>query len=328
MTKTVMIAPGSYIEQAAKLTLNSVESYMKLQNMPTPTSVPEGLDMKAYAKRPFYAKIIPAAPILMQYILEADKTNDQQAIALDYAYSIHVLDTEFIDMLKQYLAGPEQTPASRSAVGAYLTALVNDLLDKKERRIVQTPTKVTEKNKDTKEVETKTVMVEKEVTDFVYKPDDLKHITDTIALLLGSTATFIQSEFPTLNDREALGVAAGVCMANGYSIVSLKDTNLPITAKIFDILDNDGQNKIISSALELKKDDFGKLTGNQEAFIESLKKWVYGKLNFLDTSTCYQYLVSVYGTIKPTDLNTRLIYIKDCGTSYVNLLQVAKQLEA
>jgi hypothetical protein len=128
----------------------------------------------------------------------------------------------------------------------------------------------------------------------------------------------------------AIGVAAAVCTANAHSIKMLVDMNadIAITAKVFDMLDNDGQNKIITAALELKKDDFQKLGNNQTAFIESLKRWVYGKLNFLDTSTCYQFLVSVYGSIKPTDLSTRLIYIKDCGTSYVNLLQVAKQLEA
>ena len=117
-------------------------------------------------------------------------------------------------------------------------------------------------------------------------------------------------------------------MANNYSIKALIDTNLAVTAKLFDMLDNNGQNKIIVSALNIKKDEFQKLTGNQQAFVDSLKRWIYGKLNSLTTTTCYQFLVGVYGTIKPTDLSTRLIYIKDCGTSYVNLLQVAKQLEA
>ena len=135
MFESTMIVPGSYLEQAAQLTLNSVESYIKLQNMPNPTSPEEALYMKENAKKPFYGKIIPAAPILMQYILEADKTEDQKAVALDFAYAKHVLDPEFIEMLMQYLAGPEQTASSRAVVGAYLTLVLNDLLENSEERI-------------------------------------------------------------------------------------------------------------------------------------------------------------------------------------------------
>lgn len=322
MFESTMIVPGSYLEQAAQLTLNSVESYIKLQNMPNPTSPEEALYMKENAKKPFYGKIIPAAPILMQYILEADKTEDQKAVALDFAYAKHVLDPEFIEMLMQYLAGPEQTASSRAVVGAYLTLVLNDLLEKKEKKIVkiQAPGKVKEGEEPK--------YIEKETFEYVTRPEDVKHISEAISTLLGATANWIQSEYPTLNDREALGVAAAVCMANNYSIKALIDTNLAVTAKLFDMLDNNGQNKIIVSALNIKKDEFQKLTGNQQAFVDSLKRWIYGKLNSLTTTTCYQFLVGVYGTIKPTDLSTRLIYIKDCGTSYVNLLQVAKQLEA
>ena len=86
--------------------------------------------------------------------------------------------------------------------------------------------------------------------------------------------------------------------------------NIAITAKVFNLLDNDGQYKIIESALSLKKDDFQKLTSNQSAFIESLKKWVYGKLDYISTTDCIRFLNDVYG-LKPTDLGNRLIYLKD-----------------
>lgn len=321
MFKSTMIAPGSYLEQAAQLTLNSVESYMKKQNMPNPTTPEESLYMRQNAKKPFYAKIIPAAPMLMQYILEADKTEDQKAVALDFAYAKHVLDPEFIEMLMMYLAGPEQTTASRAVVGAYLTLLLNDLLEKKEKKVNKIPIPMKKGEEEQK-------FIEKEVVEYVTRPEDVKHISEAISTLLGATASWIQSEYPGLNDREALGVAAAVCMANNYSIQAIVDTNLAITAKIFDMLDNNGQNKVIISALNLKKDEFQKLAGNQQAFIDSLKRWVYGKLNALDITTCYQFLVGVYGSTKPSNLSTRLIYVKDCGTSHINLLQVAKQLEA
>lgn len=325
--KTVVIVAGSYTEQAAKLTLNSVQSYLKMQNVSPATNEQEKLYTEQYAKRPFYGKIVPAAPDLMQFILESDIESDEQAQALNLAYKNHVLDPEFIDVLMQYLAQPQCTPASRAAVGAYLTTLLNDLLNEKEKKIVEIPVQQTEKNKETKQTETKTTIVKKEVMDDKYKPDALKYISDAITQLLGATANLIQSEYPTLNDREALGVAAAVCMANAYSISAIVELNLAVTAKIFDLLDNAGQNKIIIAALELKKDDFTKLAGNQQAFIDSLKRWIYGKLNFLDTSSCYEFLTHVYG-IKPTDLSSRLIYIKDCGTQYVNLLQVSKHIEA
>lgn len=325
---TVLIPAGSYIEEAAKLTLNSVDSYIKLQNMPAPTSPEEHLYIKQNAKKPFYSKIVPAAPILMQYILEADMQSNQQAIALDYSYKKHVLDPEFVDMLMQYLASANQSAGSRAAVGAYLALCLNDLLEQTTKKIIQVPHIENVKSKDGKSTESVTKMVDKEVVEHAVKPEDVKYITDAVSTLLGSTANWIQSEYPTLNDTEAIAVSAAVCMANAYSIKSLVELNLSITAQLFDMLDNDGQNKIITSALELKKDDFTKLAGNQQAFIDSLKRWVYGKLNNLDTSTCYQFLVGVYGSTKPTDLSTRLIYVKDCGTSFVNLLQVAKQLEA
>lgn len=325
---TVLIPAGSYIENAAKLTLNSVDSYIKMQNMPAPTTPEEALYMKQNAKKPFYSKIVPACPILMQYILESDMQTNQQAIALDFAYKKHVVDPEFVDMLMQYLAGPDQSAGARAAVGSYLSLCLNDLLEQTTKKIIQVPHVENVKAKDGKSTETVTKMIDKEIVDRVVKPEDVKHISEAVSVLLGSTANWIQSEYPTLNDGEALAVAASVCMANAFSIKMLLELNLAITAKIFDMLDNDGQNKIITSALELKKDDFPKTAGNQQAFIDSLKRWVYGKLNFLDTSTCYQFLVGVYGSAKPADLSTRLIYIKDCGTSYVNLLQVAKQLEA
>lgn len=328
--QTIQIPAGSWIESAAKATLNSVESYIKSQNMPTPTSPEEKLYIKENAKRPFYAHIVPAAPILMQYILEADMQTNQQAIALDYAYKNHILDPEFVSMLMQFLAQPAQTPGSRAAVGAYLALCMDAFVNETTKKTIQIPQTITEKDKETGETVEKTVMIDKEVTEYVHKPEDVKYITEAVQTLLGSTANWVQSEYPTLSDAAAIGVAAAVCTANAHSIKMLVDMNaeIAITAKVFDMLDNDGQNKIITAALELKKDDFQKLGNNQTAFIESLKRWVYGKLNFLDTSTCYQFLVSVYGSIKPTDLSTRLIYIKDCGTSYVNLLQVAKQLEA
>lgn len=328
---TVQIPAGSYIENMAKLTLNSVESYIKMQNIPAPTSPEEQLYMKQNAKKPFYSKIVPVCPILMQYILESDMQSNQQAVALDYAYKKHVLDPEFVSMLMQFLAQPTQTMGSRAAVGAYLALCMDDILKQTTKKIIQVPHVENVKAKDAKDgktTDTVTKMIDKEVVERAVKPEDIKHISDAVTTLLGSTASMIQSEYPTLNDGESLGVAAAVCMANGLSIKMLVDLNLSVTAKIFDMLDNDGQNKIITSALTLKKDEFTKLTGNQQSFIDSLKRWVYGKLNFLNTSTCYQFLVGVYGSTKPTDLSTKLIYIKDCGTSFVNLLQVAKQLEA
>lgn len=325
--QTIFITAGSYIEKMALLTLNSVDSYMRAQNMPAPTTPEERLYMRENAKKPFYAKIVPAAPILMQYILESDLTTNQQAIALDYAYSQHILDRDFIDALMMELSQPGQTAGSRAAVGAYLTLRLNDFMEEKEVKKIQVPTTVAEKNKDTKEIEKKTVMVEKEVTENVHKPEDLKYITEAIQTLLGSTANWIQNEYPTLTDQEAIAVTAAVFTANDHSIAMLVKLNIAITAKVFNLLDNDGQYKIIESALNLKKDDFQKLTSNQSAFIESLKKWVYGKLDYISTTECVRFLNEIYG-LKPTDLGNRLIYLKDCGTSYVKLLQVAKQLES
>ena len=329
--QTIFITRGSWLEKRAEITLNSVESFMRSQNVPAPTSKSEAMEMIARAKDPFYAEIVPAAPQLMQYILEADMTTNKQAIALDYAYLRHATDRVFIDKLMYYLSDPSVTAASRAVVGAYLTLCVGNLINQKEKKIIKVEQiiqkKVDNPEKHGKTTEGEKVLVDKEVTELKYKPGDLDFITKAISTLLGSTGNWIQSEYPTLNEAEAIGVAAAVCTANAYSIKMIVEMNLAITADVFNMLDDAGQNKIIISALELKKDDFQKLTTNQQAFIESLKRWVYGKLDYFSTTDIYGYLVSVYG-LKPTDLSTRLIYLKDCGTSYVNLLQVAKQLEA
>ena len=70
-----------------------------------------------------------------------------------------------------------------------------------------------------------------------------------------------------------------------------------------------------------------KPTANQSAFLESLKRWVFRMLDTIPggTTVGYQYLVGVYGSVKP-DVSPYYIQIKDCGGSYPSLLEVAKQI--
>lgn len=339
LERTVVIPAGSDLEKDAILTIQSLTSYMAKNQIPKGTNPIESLDIEEMVALPFYRKIVPAAPALMQYILESDLSTDDLAQALDYAYKHHVLvgtkDNKriFLELLKQDLAQPSASVGARAAVGAYLTVLLNDLISS-NNVISTTPTVVEEpkddKKKDAKKKEDK--VVEAAPVASTNKPaiDEvtMNAISETISYLLGNTASYIQSEYPTLSDREALAVAAALSMANGYTVESLIELKLPITAKIFEVLDSAGQDKIIKSALYLNKEDFIKVTPVQQQFIDSLKQWVYGKLNGLVGGGCFGYLIHVYGSAKPQGLNTKLIYIKDCGTAYPNLLQTARQLES
>ena len=100
-------------------------------------------------------------------------------------------------------------------------------------------------------------------------------------------------------------------------------SDFPITANVFDCVKD--PSNLIRSSLLLDKSELPKLSTNQNAFVESLKRWVYDKLNILQTQVIYQFLVATYGTQKP-DVTTKVINPKDCGPQYANLFTVAKQM--
>ena len=150
---------------------------------------------------------------------------------------------------------------------------------------------------------------------------DLGHIQEAITSLLDNIANMVTMKCGNLSSVESLCVAACLAMNNMMTIKELVASDLPITAQILDIVPD--SSNLLSAALNIDKTYFNKLSTNQAAFIESLKRWVYEKLNRLDTNQIRAFLTASYGTASP-DVSTKLIQVKDCGTAYGNLLFTAK----
>ena len=156
---------------------------------------------------------------------------------------------------------------------------------------------------------------------------EVRHIQGAVENLLGGMADLIVTTCGNMQHEEALAVAACLAMNNDQTIIELVNSNVPIKASIFDqILANPGG--IIQGALLLKKADLPtKLSPVQTEFLNSLKEWLYDMLDKKPEGSLqlYNYLVAVYGSVKP-DLSPYYIQLKDCGTRFTNLIQVAKQI--
>ena len=237
-------------------------------------------------------------------ILESDMEVDQEARALWIAFSHHVMDPAFVNIMMQYL-GTRQDPTLNGQVGALLSKVMNEYMESHWKRDEK-------KKKDEEEA----------LPEF----EEIKHIQIAIEDLLGPTANSIQVRCGNLTHPEALFIAACIAMNSQKTLKEILSSGLPITADVFDNLLN--PDPIIRGALTLLKSDVPtKPNANQTAFLESLKRWIYTKLDKIPggSSVCYQYLVGVYGSVSP-DVSPYYIQIKDCGTLYTTLLTVAKQI--
>ena len=302
------------INDSDRIVLNSVESYLQSLGTPLPTSPQEKLCIMQQARDVLYSDIIQRVPRIAAYIIQSNIEEDQIAKGLYTALCKHVIDPVFVQLLMQYLS-QRNNAEENGVVGALLTKIMNKLV---EDRRVTTKTKevVTEKKSD--KDKTTVVKPAEEVN-----MDDIKHIYDAIQCLLGSTASIIATRCGNITVSESIAVAACIVKNNEDTIKEIIASDLPVRAQIFDIVQD--PSNIIKAALNLNKADYTKLTTNQSNFIETLKKWVYEKLNVIPTQTAYQFCVAAYGSIKP-DVSMKLIQIKDCGTRYSNLLAVAKQI--
>ena len=152
-------------------------------------------------------------------------------------------------------------------------------------------------------------------------------IQAAIEELLGGMANGIMVKCGGLTHPEALFVAACVAMNSRESIIEILNSDLSVTADIFNSLDD--PDPVIRAALLLLKSDVPtKPTKNQTAFLDSLKRWVYNMMNIIPGGSIqgYQFLVGVYGSVKP-DLSPYYIQLKDCGASqYPVCLAAAKQI--
>ena len=220
----------------------------------------------------------------------------------------------------QYLS--KRNNAEENAItGAYLAKVLNRWLEINiNKKVDKTPTTPTTTKKGEKESTSSDVTTKPEAN-----LEQVAHIKNALNQLLGNITSIVSTKSPTLTYDQSLAIAACIAMNNGDTIKEIIASDFPVTADIFDIVSD--PSNIIKSALLLEKNDLpNKPTTNQTAFMESLKRWVYNKLNIIPTQTSYQFLVATYGSASSVNVSTKFINPKDCGTMYSNLLTVAKQL--
>lgn len=304
------------ITDSDMIILQSVESYLKSINTPMAQSPHEKIVVAQQARDFLYSDIVQRVPRVAAYILQADMETDTTAQGLNMSLSKHVMDPVFINLLMQFLA-KKNDGEENSVTGAYLAKLLNKWLEQN----VKTPEKIMAPPKEGETVGT---------VENVNKPqkqdvEPVAHIKWAVEQLLGNLQRLIAVKCNNVTDGQALAIAACVAMNNHETIIEIISSDLPVTADVFDIVAD--PSNIIKESLLLEKNDIpAKLSTNQTAFVESLKRWVYKKLNDIPTQTSYQFMVATYGAASGVDVSTKFINPKDCGTQYSNLLTVAKQL--
>lgn len=294
----------------------SLESYLKKMNLPNTSNPEEKLFIQNEGKNVLYSKIAERVPHLARYILSdnhlADDTNAQ---GIYFSLSQHALDPIFCDILQKYLQQSNR-PEDNAITGALLARIMDKYISEHTASVSAKPDKSSKKKKD----ESVEPIAEETVSNVM---SVIKHIQVLVNYLLGDLANIFITRFGNLSMSEGLAIAACISMNNSDTIRELIASDLPITASVFDVISDPSE--ILKASLLINKEDVTGTTANQKAFVDSLKLWVYNKLNIIPTQTAYAFLVATYGSIKP-DTTKYLIQIKDCGTQYSNLLTVAKQI--
>lgn len=296
----------SRITDSDMIILQSVESYIESQRIPTVNQSPqEKLFVYQQARDFLYSDIVRRVPRVARYILSADMETDTRAQGLNIALGKHMMDPVFVTILMEYL-GKYGTADDRGITGAFMAKTLNKWISQN--------TKEPEKPKKGEKAEP------------VQEPDlkPVEHLNIAVRQLLGTMTNSIMYNCGNISENQALSLAACIAMNSADTITEIIASDLPVTAQIFDDVVKD-PSVLISSSLLMDKADIPKTSANQTAFLDSLKRWVYTKLNQIPTQTIFQFLVSVYGTTKP-DVSTKFINPKECGSQYPNLFTVARQM--
>ena len=298
--------------------LNTVESYLRTLGIPRNLAPEDQLSLMQSARDYLYSEIAQRVPAVAPKILAADLETNDQASALFQALTEHALDPVFIDILIKYLDSINRNGYEQSALlvtGALLVKIAEKWI-KDNTKPVTANKKKDDKKKDGEAEETK---------DNCPDMPKIGHLQEAINYLLGECANKVAMKCGNITYTEALAIAACLASNNETTIVQIIESEIPITADVFDIISN--KNELIKAALLLEKKDFPTLNQTQQKFVESLERWVFDKLEHNATTTqLYNFLTSIYG-VKP-DTNRYLINVRDCGTSNSNLLQVVRLMTA
>lgn len=299
----------STIYESDKIILDSIESYIKriYGNKMMTMNPQEQLMVNQHARDYLYSEDVVRFPRMAAYVLSHNIEEDTIAHGINLSISNLILDPVFIDTLMNYLA--RNNDAEENCVtGAYLTRLMSDWI---KSNTVETKTTAKKKGED--------ATTESTAPDL----EPIKHVKNAIWKLLGNIASMIQTRCANVDEFTAIALAADVAMNNASTISDIIASDQPVTADILDVV-ADPRNFIQAILLLEQKDLPAKPTANQTAFIESLKRWVYNKLDKIPSQAAYQMMVATYGLPSGVDVSTKFINPKSCGNQYPNLLAVSK----
>ena len=294
----------SRITDSDMIILQSVESYLKSLGTPINQSPQEKLIVTQQARDYLYSDIVQRIPRVASYLMTADMESDTVAQGLWFAISKHIMDPAFINLLMQYLSR-NKNEEENAITGALLTKLLNKYMQE------NAPKETTKSKKGDSDESSK------------FNAAPVQHIINAIDYLIGGLANVICTRCVELTHANGLAIAACIAMNNKDTISEMIASDMPITADLFEIVAD--PSNIIKGALLIEKSAFLKMTDNQRAFVDSLTRWVYKKLDQIPIQTAYQFLVSVYGAIK-VKMDPYLININDCGMQFANLRAVTQQI--
>lgn len=302
--------------------LDSVESYMKKCGAKLASDPADRINQIAQFKSNLYSKDVERMPVYALYLLSTTNyETDSYAKGMYEAISHHVLDPEFITVLMEYLDNRRgvDAPKERTLVGALLIEIVLDFYSKHAK-----PVKVEKKDKKGK-------VIEETTTDVELSEEDRRVIEPAkraSMILTDGVSNAVKEICAEIPDELATVIGAVVSVGGKSAIMKILSLDVAITADVFNIALNDREviNSIIKEALLLEKEDFTKLTENQQTFMDSLKRYVFKSLNAIENpQRIYQFLVYAYGTQNPDKPQKYIINLNDCGPSYGYLHSVVKQ---
>lgn len=295
------------ITDADAICLMSVEDYMHRAKMPMSSNPQEMLSVKEHTRNVLYSEIANRLPRIAGAILNSSMDNDKIK-GLFLALQNHCMDKAFTDIVLQRLRVANATAEDRHIVGALFITVCDKYFEKHK------PSGKIKPDEEKKQIE-----------EIVAK---ISHIKTAATSLLADIAADITARCPGLTEVEATAVAAAIACNNESTITELMNFPKEITADIFNIYGTSNDlTRIITHALLMKKADYLKTNETQKAFVESLKRFVFDKLDRLPMPTMHQFITSTYQTLKP-ELSAYLICISDASMStYPNLHAVAKELK-
>lgn len=278
----------------------------------------------------FYSNVISKTPRICSIIVtNIDKSTpgvDYTAIsALDYSLNNHFMDPMFVSMLLSYLKNMNNIEMTR-VVGAYAASVIENYYEKASKKTTTVETVEEDKKKGKKgETETKVETIEVAVDPKDIDASKVEHLVNAVQILLGEVINAVKVKFVNISHSHAMATAATLAL-NTKLVQRIYEADLPVTAKIFELVDKNIYSTVIKDILSIKKEDVMKTTSNQEAFLISVRDWVYETLNMLSPIECFQLIVYAYGTPKIKDISDRFIDLRDCSTKYATLKNVVSDM--